>query len=135
MKRYYISPVIGDGSFENPYRAEMEDTVAANQGSMSVVIKNNPDGTPAFPFALCIVSSGNHVPFESIAGTDRFPDITLDSTLSVLTPGQRSVVLNFLSNRGVDTSGLGPTSTFGEVIERIGGHIDGNFRAINFDAN
>lgn len=129
-KRWYVSPVIGDGSWLNPWRPAVSDAQKLESGSGIVSVISS-----TFPFALCKVGAINHGPLAAVADVDQFPDITLDSTLSVLTSQQRNALLNFLTKRGVSTTGLNTNSTFAEVIERIGQHLDPNFKVANFDIN
>lgn len=135
MKRYYISPVVGTGTIGDAYRAAISDTVRAQNGAgLSTVILSNSDGTPALPWALCIAAAPNHVSIGNVSGVEAMPDITLDSTLAVLPSNLRNRALNFLTGKGVDLSGITTSSTFGELIDRVGKHLDVNFDRRNFDA-
>lgn len=133
-KRFYISPIAGDGSFENPYRPVLHDTMEQEDGGVWE-IASDANGRPIIPYALCLVNAVNHGKFGGLANVDGLPEITLDSTLSVLTNPQRNVLLNFLSKRGIDTSGLNVNSTFREVIERVGKALNSNFNSLNFDVS
>lgn len=134
-KRFYISPIIGTGAWDDPYRAAVADTVQQQTpGGVVAVIPTNPTtGVPLFPFALCLVATPNHAALDAVGNADRFPDITLDSKLSVLTNQQRNALLNFLSKRSILTDGLGVNSTFREVVERVGQSLNAQFSALNFD--
>lgn len=135
-KRFYISPVIGNGTLDNAYRAALSDVQRLESGSSLVsLIPSKPDGTPKFAFCLCIVNAANHVALGNVTDADQFPDITLDSQLSVLTTQQKNALLNFAARRGIPTTGLNNSSTFRNVLERIGQFLDLNFSALNFDAN
>lgn len=134
-KRWYISPVIGDGTWENPYRPAIREALTENGAGGVWEIASNPDGTPKFPFALCRVGAINHGPLAGVANVDQFPDITLDSTLSVLTANQRNALLNFLSKRGISTTGLTTSATFREVLDRVGKYLNASFNADAFDVN
>jgi hypothetical protein len=134
MKRYYVSPVIGTGTLQDPYRPSLKDALTEEGSSGVWVIASNPDGTPKYPFALCLANAVNHVPLQNVGNVDSLPDITLDSTLAVLTNQQRNALLNFLSKRSISTTGLNTQSTFREVLERMGVYLDPNFNALNFDA-
>ena len=48
MARWALSPVIGSGTYEDPYRAK-----AADHGGHVTVIPGNADGTPMYPW--CVV--------------------------------------------------------------------------------
>jgi hypothetical protein len=134
-KRFYISPVIGTGAWDDPFRAAVADEVQkqANGGVVAVIPTNPTTGRPLFTFALCIVAVSNHAALDAVVNADRFPDITLDSKISVLTTAQRNALLNFASRRGISTTGLTINSTFRDVVERIGKHLNIHFNALNFD--
>lgn len=135
-KRFYISKIIGDGSYENPYRPEVSDDVDSEvDAAGSWVIPTGANGVPIFPWALCVVGALNHLPMQSRQDTDPLPDITMDSTLSVLTNQERNRLLQFMTKRGIDTSGINVNSTFREVIDRIGKALDVNFNALQYDVN
>lgn len=129
MKRFYVAPVIGDGTEFNPYRPK----VANYAVNWSVILPSKPDGTPLFPWCLVIVGAPDHTALVNDVDLDAFPEITLDSTLSVLNKAQRDRLLGFLTKRGVDTSGLTINSTFRDVLVRIGGALDANFKTEKFD--
>jgi hypothetical protein len=134
MKRFYLTPVIGTGTIDDPYRAAVRD--ASGQGASTVaVIPTDANGVPTFPYALCLISAPDHTVYDSVGNTDRFPDLTLDSQLSVLTNQQRNALLNFLSKRGIETNGINNNTTFGEVVTLVGQHLDTNFNVLKFDAN
>lgn len=129
-----MSKVIGTGSLEDPYRPELRDHATAQGVSVSSVIPTDANGIPTAAFALCVVNAPDHTVFDGLVDTDRFPDITLDSKVSVLKTAQRNELENFLSKRGINTSKIGINTTFGEVVRTAGKHLDPNFELLGFDA-
>jgi hypothetical protein len=129
MKRFYISPVVGTGTKDDPYRAK----IAGTGHPYAAIIPSNPDGTPASTWCLVIAGGANHTDLDADGEIDKFPDITLDATLGTLTANERNRVLNFLSNKGVDTQGLNTSSTFRVVLERVGAHLEPRFSTNAFD--
>lgn len=134
-RRFYVCPIIGTGTITDPYRAAITDAVRTQNRAGSVaVIRSNPDGTPVFPWTLCVAAAPNHVAITNVQGVEGIPDITLDSTLGTMQSSARNRILNFLTNKGVDTSGITTSSTLAELLTRVGRHLDPNFAVLNFDA-
>ena len=131
MRRYYISPIIGTGTEEDPFRPKLAD-----KGKPWVaIIPSKPDGTPLLPWALCLVNALDHTPVTGDATIDALPDITLDSQLSVLATNVRNLVINKLTQRGIDMTGINATSTFRQVLERIGRFGEAAFSTDRFDVS
>lgn len=130
MRRFYISPIIGNGTETNPYRAS-----AADKGkSYLSIIPTGADGIPLFRWALCVVNTTDHTPLTGDATIEALPDISLDSQLSVLPTNVRNNLVNKLTQRGVDMTGISASSTFSDVLNRIGRTLDSLFRLDRFDA-
>ena len=134
-KRYYLSPIVGDGSMESSYRPALADILAGEDGAAgSWEIASNADGTPKHQWALCVIDAQDHVRLRGGQGVDALPDITLDATLNTLNSGQRTALLARLVVLGVDTSGITASSTFIDLLDRTGKHLNGNFNPLRFDA-
>ena len=134
-KRYYLSPVVGDGTMGNHYRPALEDLVNGEEGAAgSWEIAGSEDGTPKHQWALCVIDAQDHVRLRARHGVDALPDITLDATLNTLNSGQRTALLARLGVLGVDTSGITASSTFIDLLDRTGKHLNGNFNPLRFDA-
>ena len=134
-KRYYLSPVIGNGLIDNPYRPLLDDLVKGESGAASSYeIANSDNGTSRPLWALCVIDAQDHVRLRAGQGVDSLPDITLDATLNTLNSGQRTALLARLQALNVDTSGITASSTFVDMLDRIGKHLNGNFNPLRFDA-
>lgn len=129
MKRFYLSPVIGTGVKGDPFRAKIADT----GHSYAALIPSKSDGTPASSWCLVVAGGIDHTDLDADTAIDKFPDITKDATLGTITAQERNRVLTFLQNRGVDTTGITPTSTFREVLDRVGQILETRFSTNNFD--
>lgn len=131
MRRYYISPIIGTGTEEDPYRPKLAD----GGKPWVAIIPSKSDGTPSFPWALCLVNALDHTGILGDSNNDGLPDITLDSQLSVLPANQRNQLINRLNQRGIDMTGINATSTFRQLLERVGKQLDVAFRVDRFDVS
>jgi hypothetical protein len=129
-KRFYVSPIVGDGlTPETAYRAKLSQYGLA----FSAIIPTNSSGVPLFNWCLCIVNGLDHSALVADSQLDAFPEITLDSTLSVLTNQERNRLLGFLSKRGIPTAGINGNTTFREVLELLGKFLDISFTTTKFD--
>lgn len=86
MKRYMISPIIGAGTDDNPYRAAVADSGAAS----NAIIPSQPTGEPKFNFAFCYVGAVNLLPALQTANSFAFPDYSLDGRMDGMAPDQRA---------------------------------------------
>lgn len=132
MKRYYLAPIVGNGSRENPYRAKVQDYGVTH---VAVVPTDPLTGIPLFSWALVLVSAPNHSTLLTDLDLTALPDFPLDAVLSALQAGVRNAMLTALANRGVD---IGPINTnwgYRQVIRHVGQHLDGNFSENNFDVS
>lgn len=83
MIRYYICPIIGTGTEDDPYRPALVDAVAGLNWSTDVPNRSATDGAPTF--ARCVVcvnaSSANHAVLAAL------PDVAdvLDGVLTTET--------------------------------------------------
>lgn len=121
MPRFYVSPVIGTGTRDDPYRP----SVASVATSWSCVLASNQDGTPARSFALVLadVPAGAKLPDGVLA----LPDVALDTPVSALSLTQQAVVNAALMAAGVAHSLSLSTSTLRDVVTVIGQRHTLNF--------
>lgn len=129
MKRYYISPVIGSGAKDDPFRAKIADT----GHPYAALIPSNPNGTPASSWCLVVAGGTDHTGLDADTAIDKFPDMTKDATLGTITAQERNRVLAFLQTKGVDTQGLTAQSTFRDILDRVGQALEATFSTNNFD--
>lgn len=130
MKRYYVCDIIGDGSFENPYRAAVADgTVNA-----AVTMPNSDPntGAPLGNWCLCMVATGNHARLNGRAGIDAMPDFPLDGKVSAIQTATRNAVSARLSARGIPDV-FSNSDGYREVIRKLGQQLQPDFSENNFD--
>jgi hypothetical protein len=130
MKRFYLSPIIGTGTDDDPYRTKLSD-YGVNHVA---VIPNGADGRPLFNRALCIVASADHTQLVADGAIDRFPDLSLDAQMSSLTNAERTRIRNFLTNRNIAIT-FTNTDTYRSVLRKIGRHFDARFDENRFDVS
>ena len=131
MKRYYLSPIIGDGTRENPFRAKLRD-LAVNHVA---VIPTGVDGRPLFAWCLTLAAATDHAPVLADPTIDTLPDLSLDARLNTLTLVERQALWIKLDSRTIDRSDLGTNSTYRDIIRRIGRHLDIGFIETSFDVS
>lgn len=130
MRRYYISPVIGDGSETNPYRAKLSDYNVSHVA----VIAGGADGRPARQWALCLVNSTDHTALVADAELRAIPVSALDNTLGSLTPQQRQFLRDVVGELGLDTSEVTAQTTLRQLLRYIGRTLEAGFDENKFDA-
>ncbi len=87
-KRWYLSPVVGTGTLDDPYRAQIEASGAAH----AALIPTNANGTPRFAWCLVRVAAGDLSGIEADSRLFSFSD-DLDTPLSSLPPARRTVII------------------------------------------
>lgn len=122
-RRYYLTPIVGSGTFADPYRAKAEQ-----YGNCSTVIPTGADGRPLFAWALCVVASPDHAAPRADAALTPFPAaVSLDTLWSSFSNQQRNRVTTFLANQGVSTASLTAGSTVRDVLRLVGRALDPSF--------
>lgn len=124
--RRYISPVVGDGTDELPYRLKLADFPM--RGHVAT-IPSNPDGTPKFGWGLAVVAAtaAEHDAIAADAQIRQFPDIPLDAPVSTLSGQQRTRIRNFLEERGLDTAWITNATLFRQIVRFVGKHLSANY--------
>mgnify|MGYP001585652372 CR=1 FL=1 len=130
-KRYYLSPVIGDGSEDNPVRAKVKDYGV----SQAPVIPSGPDGMPLFNWCLVVVNTVNHAPLLADVAIDALPDVPLDLKVNSIHTSARQAMVSALTKRGIDTSIITQADGYRDVIRGIGQVLQANFNENNFDVS
>jgi hypothetical protein len=96
-ERYYLAPIIGTGTENNPFRAAPADSKAKR---VTAAIKSNPDGKPTYSWAVCRVEATSFTEVEAMEGVTRLgTKTTLGSPLSV---GQQQAIKDKLQAVGED---------------------------------
>lgn len=134
--KYYISPIIGNGSEDNPFRAKISDYPGV---SCSSIIPSKPDGTPRFTWTLVYVSGLDFSAldadleikdvFEKFASGVSFGEIQVflkSKTVGDLAVTKRSAVQTYLTALGVDLTGVTLSTQLWDVVKRVKNHLDPN---------
>lgn len=129
MKRYYISPIIGDGSIDNPYRPKVADYGVPWAG----LIPTDQDGKPVAVWALVLVSAANHAKLLADKDIHGLPDFPLDGKVSAIQNATKNVMKARLAARGIDTAFIDGTDGYREVVRGIGRKLQADFDENNFD--
>jgi len=116
-RRWFIVPVIGTGTKGDPYRVKLSI-------AHSALIPSNPDGTPRFNWALCLVSAADFTALDADTEAEPFPGVSLDDQLSSISAAARNRIQTALINRGVDLTGIDLNSTVRDVVERVVERLD-----------
>lgn len=129
-KRYYLAPIVGDGSEENPYRAKVPRGV-----NHVAEIKIGPDGKPASAYALVLVAAINHVPLLSDADLDALPDFPKDAKVNAMHAATKTAMRAAMTRRGIPTDSADNADGYRDVIRAIGRALNSNFHEDNFDVS
>ena len=115
MLRVYISPVVGSGTRQDPYRAKALDMAAAVGGHGSSFFPSSSDGTPASTWVLCAVRA------------DDFSTLDADATLDDLFGGDlpasvqtREDLLALLRGRTVSDVPVARRNKITAVLDKYG---------------
>jgi hypothetical protein len=117
-QRYYISKVVGTGTFSDKFRSKAQDLLA-NVAGVDVHVKIK-DGAVAGDWCLVNVSAADHAVLLADADHVAFPQITLDAQLNTVSAGVRNAILTACQNRGIDTSGVTGATAFRVLVRRAG---------------
>lgn len=129
MRRYYISPIVGDGSDLNPFRPKV-----ANYGVAWVAcIASGLNGGPKHNWALVLVNAIDHTPLIDDPDIRAIPQAALDNTLATLSTQQRQFLRSIIDGLGLDTSQITAQTTLRQVLRYLGRTLDANFSESRFD--
>ncbi len=122
VRRWYLVPVVGDGSEGDPYRAE-----TLGLGG-SAVIPSREHGSLKHDVALVLVSSRDHSALESDPRIHPIADlIDLDRLVCELDDEKRAWIEGVAEHRQVSADGLAR-----QVVRRLGQQLDAGFDENNF---
>lgn len=137
MKRYYISPIIGDGSADNPYRSAIDELLERKRliGRCSVTMPpaDPQTGRPLGTWCLVVLASQNHLNALFDSRLDALPDVPLDVATSAVGSAQRTAFEQALARRGISIGSLWGNEGWRSVIDRLGKKLDLNFSPDAFD--
>lgn len=124
MKRYFLSPIVGDGSIDNPYRAAVQDYPC----NVSAVIPSDPTtGKPLYDWALCIVAAPNQTPLLKDNSLGPLPDFPLDAKMSAMAQASSQAMDATLRRFGVNLAGVNTSDGYRQAIRSIGQQLQADF--------
>jgi len=122
MARFCITPIIGDGTMDNEYRA----AIVAAADSVRALIPSEATGEPKYSFCACRFEAANMTPVAQVSNTYILPDYPLDGLLENMDPATRTAMVQSVEAYDIDGQGLhidlsafGDSSRFRDVIEHI----------------
>ncbi len=122
MARYCITPIIGDGSMDNEYRA----AIAAVADTARALIPSETTGEPRYNFCPCRFEAANMTPVSQVSNTYILPDYPLDGLLENMDSATRTAMVQSVQAFDLDGQGLhislsafGDSSRFRDVVEHI----------------
>jgi len=138
MKRYYVCKIIGDGSYESPYRAAIADIVDQKTKlrafTFAATIKSDPaTGKPVLPWCLVIAAGADHSLVQGNPDIDPMPDFPLDAKLAAMDTDTKIATLDKLSARTIDTTTLSNADGYRDLIRSLGQKHVATFDENKFD--
>jgi hypothetical protein len=140
MKRYAVCKVIGDGQApETAFRAAIEDVIDPTTGakafSTSTVLASNPDGTPKYPWCLVVATGRRFDLAQTNPDIDLMPDLPLDVKISAMQTATKAAMTSKMQARGIDTSLVGNSDGYRDVIRALGQLHAPSFNENAFDVS
>lgn len=129
MRRYYVCPVVGDGSESSPYRPKVADYGV----SYVALLGQNPDGSTRRQWAFVLVNALDHTSILADNQIFALPDLSLDATLGALSNPQRNAVIRYMNDIGIDTSGVNTNTTVRDVVRLFAAEQESPFDENAFD--
>jgi len=129
MKRYYLSPIIGDGSSFDAYRPKLAEYGVSHVA----LIPSDAAGHPTATWALCLVDAPNHAALIADPALRVLPDFPLDGRLTALSPSGRTAAEAAVTHFGIATDTLDFSNGYRELIRSIGRRLIPSFNENNFD--
>ena len=132
--RVYLSPLVGNGQPDNPYRAKRMDV-----SSCTAIIPSNPDGTPLFSWSLVISRAASWELADADATLERLFGVDLPDTIETwaemraylqskvvgdIPANRRNQLNNRLTAFGIDTSQVTLQTTWWQVLRGIIRHLN-----------
>jgi hypothetical protein len=126
--RVYLSPIVGTGTYANPYRAKANDLGLQYSGEL---VPNKPDGSPQFDCTVIAPFRATWALLDADATFERLFDIDLPDSINTWSelkaflqsktvgdiPALRRQALNTrLTNHGFDTSQVTLATTWWQVL-------------------
>ena len=136
MKRYYLAEIesfeIVPGMTGYRCRASAYPDMTFEGGE---IITDPITGIPTNKFALVLVKSRDHARIINDPLMHPLPDVALDVKVSSIHTPTKTAMIAMLKSLGVDTSWIGTTDGYREVIRGIGKINNPQFDENRFDVN
>jgi hypothetical protein len=130
MLRFMLSPIVGNGTVLNQYRAAVADV----QVNVSAVIPTHTSGEnlghPKFRFALCLVATTSISAIQGVTNSYVFPDYNLDGRMDGMEAEVRTGMLQSVQAYDIDGNGLhfdathNDADSYRSVIAKIGKQLE-----------
>jgi hypothetical protein len=123
--RYYISPIVGSGTEEDPFRPLVIDLPSYPHHTFATdwEIVYNPD---AHPFAMVGVAAPNHRPLLNNDQLGILPNIPFDTDVHEMSPADQALVSNVIFQFGMDSEAvLDETETYGDILYQMAAYVNG----------
>ncbi len=130
-KRVIVCDVVGTGTREDPYRAQVRGLPGV---SLSALIPTGANGHPTRAVCLALVSGADLTAALAASGVDAFPDVPFATLLSTLTTQQRNALQTRLTARGFPSNVVSLSATLGELVRRCGQFHEAGFRETGLNA-
>jgi hypothetical protein len=121
--RYYVSPMVGSGTEEDPIRPLVIDLPNYPKRTYATAWEMVYNGDRQ-PYALVVVASTNHRRLLKNDEIGILPDIPLETSIFDLTGEEASMIMRVISGFGMDPEVMDESTTYYEVLYRIAGQID-----------
>lgn len=120
-KQWCVSPIVGVGTFPDPYRAALLSYLPAGvKRTVSAIIPSQATGVPQFTFALVLVEP--EIGASPDASHFCLPVKALDESPNFSAPVQTASKA-FLSAKGIDTSTLTASSSLRDWVSPVFSHL------------
>ena len=135
MRRYCISPVMGAGTIGNPYRATVSNVAGVNAAA---VIPTNPNGSPKYHFALCVVAAPSMTDVSQVSNLYLLPDVGLDTRMDGMEAQARADMEQSVEAYNLDSAGLhfdaahDDADSFRSLLNSLGQQLDPAFDVDRF---
>ena len=139
MLRYVISPIIGSGTFQSPFRAAVSDVSNVNANSIIPTHTTGPNiGQPKYGFAFSIVATANVAAVAAVSNAFVFPDYNLDGQMSGMESEVRTGMVQSVEAYDLDGEGLHfdadhvDADSYRSLIDALGKQLEPAFSVNSF---
>lgn len=136
MKLWLLCPIIGSGTFQNPYRSSVSDVSDTNVNN---VIPTDQQGQPLYNFAFCRVGTANLSGVLAVTNSYAFPDYPLDGRMDGMESDARTGMVQTVQAYDMDGNGLhldashNDSDSYRQVLQAIVSQIEPAVNINTFD--